>query len=148
VVDWRAVPGYEGRYEVSDGGQVRSLLKQPPTILQPTSFAPYGKVTLWRSGRWNVNIHVLVMAAFFPPRPPGMEARHLNGDPLDNRAANLAWGTHAENMQDKNRHGHHHYGSRTHCKHGHEYTPENTSIRVRGKYRARVCITCSRASAR
>lgn len=36
-----------------------------------------------------------------------MECRHINGDSLDNRSANLAWGTHSENVPDAVKHGTH-----------------------------------------
>lgn len=50
-------------------------------------------------------VHHLILEAFVGRRPVGMEARHLNGDAGDNRAVNLQWGTHAENMRDMARHG-------------------------------------------
>ena len=49
-------------------------------------------------------VHVLVLEAFMGLRP-GLKCRHLNGDPLDNRLANLRWGTQAENCADTVRHG-------------------------------------------
>lgn len=51
------------------------------------------------------HMHRLILEASVGPCPPGMLTRHLNGDPLDNRSANLAWGTHAENHADSVRHG-------------------------------------------
>lgn len=50
-------------------------------------------------------VHALVLEAFVGPRPEGMECRHLDGDPTNNALANLAWGTRAENIADKRRHG-------------------------------------------
>jgi hypothetical protein len=50
-------------------------------------------------------VHRLVLDAFVGPCPEGMEARHLNGNSMDNRLENLAWSTHAVNMADKFRHG-------------------------------------------
>jgi len=53
-----------------------------------------------------VFVHTLVLTAFVGPRPPSLEARHLNGNPQDNRwPENLAWGTHSENEKDKIKHG-------------------------------------------
>jgi hypothetical protein len=55
----------------------------------------------------------------------------VNGDHRDNRAANL-WETPAQNNRRKREHGTlpagatHHYGCRTHCLNGHEFTPANT----------------------
>jgi hypothetical protein len=50
-------------------------------------------------------VHTLVATAFHGPPPEGMECRHLNGNPADNRIENLAWGTRQENAADCNRHG-------------------------------------------
>lgn len=52
-----------------------------------------------------VKIHRLVLQAFVGPCPDGMECRHLNGDSVDNRIENLAWGTKKENIADIRRHG-------------------------------------------
>ncbi len=63
-------------------------------------------VGLWRSGkRYNKRIHRLVLEAFVGPCPGGMECRHLDGNQLDNRLNNLRWGTHKENMKDRDNHG-------------------------------------------
>lgn len=45
-------------------------------------------------------VHQVVLDAFMGPRPPKMVSRHLNGDSLDNRVANLAYGTQKENWAD------------------------------------------------
>lgn len=50
-------------------------------------------------------VHRLVLLTFVGPCPDGMDARHLNGIPGDNRLTNLAWGTPKENAADKARHG-------------------------------------------
>jgi hypothetical protein len=57
-------------------------------------------------------IHVLVLEAFIGPCPPGLECRHLDGDPSNNALDNLRWGTHLENCVDRDRHGKHHKGAR------------------------------------
>jgi hypothetical protein len=49
-------------------------------------------------------IHRLVLEAFVGPCPDGMECRHLDGNPGNNRLDNLAWGTRAENQADSIRH--------------------------------------------
>lgn len=67
----------------------------------------YWNVTL-RAGllkRRQVGIHVLVLETFVGPCPPGQEARHLDGNPANNRLSNLCWGTPLENANDKRRHG-------------------------------------------
>lgn len=51
-------------------------------------------------------VHQLVAEAFHGARPTlEHEVRHLNGDPLDNRADNLAWGTRSDNAKDRVSHG-------------------------------------------
>lgn len=59
-------------------------------------------------------IHQLVTEAFVGPRPTGSEVRHLDGNPANNRASNLAWGTRRENMADARRHGTLVQGARCH----------------------------------
>ena len=50
-------------------------------------------------------MHRLVLDAFIGPCPPGHEASHLNGDPSDNRLANLTWESRPENNRRKHEHG-------------------------------------------
>jgi hypothetical protein len=50
-------------------------------------------------------VHHLVLLAFKGPCPKGMEARHLDGDPSNNKISNLRWGTPKKNMQDRDKHG-------------------------------------------
>jgi DNA-binding XRE family transcriptional regulator len=87
---WLPVVGWEGLYEVSDRGRVRSV--KTGAILNP--LVP-------RHGRyWTVNlrrernvwpVHTLVAAAFLGVRPDGEEVDHVNGDRLDNTLANLEY---------------------------------------------------------
>lgn len=161
---WLPVVGYEGRYEVSSHGRVRSLdrvLIRGNNIRQPMRgrvLKPWGKggegdrphqvVTLGHYDRHYV--HVLVLEAFVGPRPDGCEGCHNDGNPLNNRADNLRWDTASANQRDRLAHGTHHYGNRTHCINGHEYTPENIRWRIRTgpRYvtpsRVRECRTCAR----
>ena len=106
---WRPIRDHPG-YEVSNMGQVRSIdrvitdswgrsRKCKGRIVQPfTQDRGYQNVNLGRGFRSGV--HVLVAEAFIAPRPEGQEVRHLNGNPRDNRVANLAYGTRSENMRD------------------------------------------------
>lgn len=66
---------------------------------------PYFRVSLYAGKVRNACIHSLLMEVFVGPRPPGMEVRHLDGNPLNNRLDNLCYGTHAENMRDAAVHG-------------------------------------------
>jgi hypothetical protein len=116
---WRPVVGYEGLYEVSDQGRVRSvsgirwngqaLHTFKGKELKPQSTGRYQHVALSREGKVQcVKIHSLVADAFLPPCP-GQRGRHrgcyhvdhINNQPLDNRASNLQWLTHYENTYAK-----------------------------------------------
>lgn len=144
---WRAVVGYEGLYEVSNAGQVRSL-PRPGTRggIMGTDEHPAGYlcVKLSKDGRKkHYTVHTLLIIAFRGPRPAGKECRHRNGDPTDNRLVNLIWGTSAENSQDMIEHGR--TNSRIEkCPQGHAYTRENTYLYDGRRY----CRACNRVYTR
>lgn len=149
---WRAIPGYEGIYDVSDLGRVRSLpRKGVPVGCILTQFnlpnpPGYFFVHLTVRGKTRSRtVHQLVAAAFIGPRPAGHDTRHLDGNPLRNVPGNLAYGTRSENMQDMLRHGTNKLAARTHCDEGHKFTPENTYIRSDGGRHGRRCRICDRA---
>jgi hypothetical protein len=112
---WAAVVGYEGVYEVSDLGRVRSLdriissgHRRKGKLLRFLSYkVRYLQVMLSNANVQKCrDVHVLVLTAFQGERPsPEHEARHLNGVRFDNRSSNLAWGTVEENTADKDLHG-------------------------------------------
>lgn len=59
-----------------------------------------------RGGNRRTFVHILVAESFTGPRPfPKACVRHLDGNPGNNRATNLAWGTYQENEMDKRLHG-------------------------------------------
>jgi hypothetical protein len=150
---WKPVVGYEGLYEVSDHGRVRSLNSRRaraghPFVLRPTPIpSGYLTVKLYRSGapRQTRSVHALVAEAFLGPSE-GRVVRHLDGSRTGNRPSNLAWGTLSENSRDMTTHGTHRNIRKTHCPAGHEYTPENTYITRRGEGRtSRKCRACELA---
>lgn len=120
---WLPISDYEGLYEVSNRGQVRSLDRRVRCVgngmeatrvargklirLVPTTTG-YLRVHLRREGRGRTyNVHQLVLEAFAGPRPQGLVARHGPGGKLDNRwPENLCWGTQRENAgPDRERDG-------------------------------------------
>lgn len=57
-------------------------------------------------------MHTLVVELFLPPRPIGQIVRHKDGNARNNVYANLTYGTHADNSNDRNFHGTHQRGER------------------------------------
>ena len=152
---WRPVVGYEGRYEVSDLGRVRSLdrirsngRKWRGRVLRPVPMERgYLSVNLWLDNTPRMHLtHRLVLAAFEGPAPEGSEGRHLDGNPSNNALFNLAWGTHSENQYDQVSHGTHHHAALEHCPAGHPYDDANTYIYPGRPHRA--CRTCRRENSR
>lgn len=146
---WLPVPGFEGRYDVSDQGRLRSWVhpKGPLPYIRDLPMGdqgyPMANLQLHRK-TYMRKIHTLVARAFLGDRPtPDAEIRHLNGDKTDNRLTNLAYGTRSENTLDRVRHGEHHCANRTHCPQGHPYDEQNTRIvRPKGRGPFRMCKTC------
>lgn len=103
--EWRPVVGYEGYYEVSDQGRVRSLhcgRYRHGYVLTLGRRNGYCFVALCRDGIGKKRpVHQLVLEAFVGPKPQGQQTRHLNSVRHDNRVENLAWGTHRENCDDR-----------------------------------------------
>lgn len=155
VENWRAIPGYEGSYEVSDLGRVRSLdriissgHRRRGLILKPIRHERgYPMVNLWRSNSQRMQlVHRLVLAAFIGPAPKGFESLHADGDATNAALSNLSWGTHSENEYDQVDHGTHHHAAKTHCPAGHPYDEANTYVYPGRAHRG--CRTCRREYAR
>lgn len=158
---WLPVPGFERRYEVSDIGQVRSLTRMVPLGRWPGHFQRKpGKILKLHasseaSGRrprvslgtpgamHSYGVHKLVALAFLGPPPLGMAVLHWDDDPWNNTPSNLRYGTRSDNQRDRVRNGRHYLANKTHCKHGHEFTPENT-LRTKQFPNKRACRRCAK----
>ena len=119
IETWKDIPGYEGYYQASTEGRIKSLerivarrggrgnLVVRERILKARFRSGRLSVLLSRNGLckdWCV--HTLVLLAFKGPRPEGMECRHFpDRSPLNNKPGNLRWGTPKENSADKIVHG-------------------------------------------
>lgn len=109
--EWRVIAEAPA-YAVSNLGRVRRVapdkFNRPMRVLRtPLNDKGYPNLNLHIDGKQYLRrVHQLVCTAFHGPKPTDKhECRHLDGDPLNNRADNLTWGTSAENEQDKRRHG-------------------------------------------
>jgi len=115
VEEWRPVVGYEGLYEVSSLGQVRSLDRT--VVLGNTrknvERKLKGKILKQhkdKKGTWYVNlnnyglsrtsVHSLVARAFLGPTPEGKEICHGEGGRDNHAVSNLSFKTHEQNMKE------------------------------------------------
>ena len=132
---WKPVLGFEGIYEVSNHGRVKTVATQ--RIRKPSRCNDYGHLglLLTRDHRaYSRRVHCLVLEAFVGPRPSGMQACHApDDDPTNNHLDNLRWDTASGNAQDRK--------LKSHCRSGHAYTDENTYVRRDGW---RMCRACTR----
>ncbi len=117
IPQYRSIPGFH-RYRVGDNGSVwvfragRRYRNSPwRPLKQEVIRGGYLRVVL-NPGCHRRLIHRLVLDAFRGPCPEGMECRHLDGTRTNNALSNLCWGTRAENVEDKKRHGTEAYGER------------------------------------
>lgn len=148
---WLPIVGWESHYEVSDQGRVRGV----PRLVQ----CRYGKTRKIKSrirAQSRLNDH------YMTPCLPGEDQRmqlaqvkccHADGDKTNNALSNLRWDTKQANVLDAVRVGKRPHPERTHCRHGHELTPENTyraksRPTERGQCRKCMAGACARQRAK
>ena len=126
IEEWKDIPGYEGLYQASSLGRIRSLHRgyieahMPKRVLRPgsnrhgrlqvaLSRIPKGEIRAAVTTRFQV--HRLVLLAFKGECPPGMNGLHDDGNHLNNCIKNLYYGTQKQNMADRARHYEEKHGS-------------------------------------
>lgn len=110
---YKPVKGFEGLYEISEFGEIRSVdrmvggksgstWKRKGKKLKPqTNQNGYAMVNLRKNGaRKTMTVHRLVATAFLPNPENLPEVHHKNHDPRDNRLENLQWVTSAEQKDE------------------------------------------------
>jgi hypothetical protein len=99
---WKDIPGYEGLYQVSNLGIVKSFKRIKTKLLKPCLLnSGYYNVTLKKDGKnKQFRIHQLVAMAFLNHEISGMEnvVDHINGIKTDNKVENLQIITSRENV--------------------------------------------------
>ena len=111
---WKDIEGYEGKYQVSNLGRVRSLDRYPlfkdgrKRLLKGQVLKPvkdhngrlYVKLSNNENVRRNKSISRMVATAFLgSPEGALLEVNHIDGNPLNNHIKNLEWTTRQENMK-------------------------------------------------
>lgn len=156
--EWIPVPGFEGLYEASDAGYIRSVDR---SILRSDGrvYPLKGRVlkeTVMPSGHLRIDlrkdgktipslVHQVVALAFLGPYPENKEICHKDGNPANNQPSNLYYGTRSDNMYDAVNQKTHWQTRKTHCKYGHPYTGANL-IMFGPDNRRRACRTCRRTT--
>lgn len=136
-------------YQVSSKGRVRSLTRtladgrtfKGKTLKTHPGTTGYPEITL--PGHDRRRVHRLMAEAFLDNPFQKPFVLHSNGVRDDNRIENLRWGTNSENLYDAVKHGTYRSNNRekSRCKHGHEFTSENTYTPPGTNYRyCRQCI--------
>jgi hypothetical protein len=116
--EWRYIPGYEGYYQVSNHGRVRSLDRYVShskggqrlvkgKILKPQKIGKgYLRIGLYKNQKIKIRykhylIHVLVLTVFDRPPKEGEQCNHKDGNKENNHRLNLEWCTCKENIRHK-----------------------------------------------
>jgi len=99
---WKDILGYEGDYQVSNKGRVKSFVKYPEgRILKPCNRGNgYLYINLYKNGtKKKHSIHRLVATAFIKNPENKATVNHLDSNTTNNNLENLEWATHAENTK-------------------------------------------------
>lgn len=109
---WLPIKGYEGLYEVSCMGAVRSISREviarggkkritSTRIIRPTiDKLGYCRLGLHRQGKVVLKlVHRIVASAFIPNPDEKPQVNHRDGNPSNNKVSNLEWVTSAENVR-------------------------------------------------
>jgi len=156
IEEWREIPGYEGRYEVSSHGRVRSMpfwtnnrwgpmLRGEKLRAQKPNERGYMTVDL-SNGAGTVEkarVHRLVLLAFVgPPSEDAPHALHKDDDRANNHVSNLYWGNQAENMRDVQTNGLNYQLNKETCPLGHRLVAPNL-VEWQASQEKRTCLACS-----
>ena len=102
---WKPVVGYEGYYEVSNLGNVKSLHTDKYLSLSVNNKTGYVKVSLFKppNSKKYYYVHRLVAKAFIPCEDGSLEVNHIDEDKSNNAVSNLEWCDRRYNLNYGNR---------------------------------------------
>lgn len=122
---WKDIPGYEGCFQASDQGRIRSLDRYVPTksraglwterFIAGQIIKPHKRKDHYYTlclARKPFTVHRLVAITFLGPRPEGFEVAHKDGDRANCKLENLRYSTHLDNLADMELHGTRHRGEK------------------------------------
>ena len=165
--EWKPVVGWEGLYEVSSHGRVRSLDRVVNSrggftrTVRGAALHPYidldgypcVTLSITEAGsrtKKNYKVSRLVGEAHLPQcrTESRYNVLHWDDDKTNNHRGNLRWGSRRDNSQDIIRNGNNPKLNRTQCKRGHDYTENNTYLRPSGSRECRECMRTVRRGRR
>ena len=111
---WKDIPGFEGRYQASTLGRIRSVDHRVRLVAHGTETTRLCKGRVLRPGRMSdghlsvvlgreygsIPVHTAVALAFLGPRPDGMDVCHNDGNPENNHLGNLRYDSRTDNILD------------------------------------------------
>ena len=106
---WKDITEFEGRYQVSNLGRIRTLggkhgegkgyYTRKEKIMSPSKAGRYAIATLCSNGKqYYKHVHRLVAEAFLPNTDNKPYINHIDGDTFNNQVNNLEWATNSENQ--------------------------------------------------
>lgn len=109
IEEWRDITGYEGLYQVSNWGRVKTMarlhredrpyMKQERLMKPPVNNVGYPQVCLYKDKKGVIHsVHRLVATAFLERKPEHRVINHIDGNKQNNRIDNLEWCTYGHNQ--------------------------------------------------
>lgn len=160
---WVDIPQWEGFYQISNKGRVKSLARRvyyrggvkyyekPETMLTPGLVGAkrrlYPRVVLCDGPRQrHAMVHMLMAESFLADSYfPGAQACHWDDNQFNNTIENIRWGTRRENKLDQVRNGNHHQSNKSYCSRNHSLLLSENLVPSGVKQNKRQCRACRNA---